>query len=108
MTQLALDLEARARRDEGMARVESKVDRMCPGWTAQAEALLTRFLAGTTGAFITEQFAEWAEGQGLPEPHDSRAYGPLMNRARRLGWVVKVGYRTDRWASPKTEWRAAA
>jgi hypothetical protein len=108
MTQLALDLEARDRRDTSMARVQSKADRVCPGWVAQAESLLMRFLLGRTEPFITEQFAEWAEGQGLPEPHDSRAYGPLMNRAARLHWIVKVGYRTDRWASPKTEWKAAA
>lgn len=105
MNQMSPPLSVKGRRDEGMARVGSKVDRLCPGWTAQAEALLSRFLRLHIGdGFITEEFGEWAEAMGLPEPHDSRAYGPLIVRAAKLGWVAKGGFKTDRWSSPKTFW----
>lgn len=100
-------MQLNLRLDDAMARVQGKAERLCPGWIAQAEALLIRFLYSAPAPFLTESFVQWAEDHGLPEPHDSRAYGPLMNRARRLGWIVRVGYRCDSTGAPKSEWRPA-
>lgn len=102
--QLSLPLE---RRNDAMQRVESKANRISAGWTEQAETLLSRFLAARIGPFITEQFADWAEANGLPVLAERRVFGPVMNRASRQGWVVKVGYRVDRFCSPKTLWLAS-
>ena len=42
--------------------------------------------------FMSEQVRTWAYLDGLDEPEDNRAWGPVINRAAREKLIVKVGY----------------
>lgn len=88
-------------------------DREEPGWSDQAEAHFTAFLAGPgyDKPFMAEHVRAWAQKRGLAEPPDARAWGPILMRAARNGIIVKHGYgpagnRTAH-ASPTTIWKRA-
>lgn len=98
-----------ARRDDGIERVAMKADLLDEGWTDRAYAALTIYCAKAKDPFITEDVRAWAEGLGLiSAPHDSRAWGAVMQKASRKGLVTKVGYAPAKSSnlSPKVLWAA--
>jgi hypothetical protein len=98
------------RRDAGMEKVVKHADHLLAGWSERAYELLLHFATERklfSRPFITEEFVEYANAIGMEMPHDNRAFGAVVNRAAKLGKITRVGYRTDKFASPKSEWEAA-
>jgi hypothetical protein len=56
---------------------------------------------------LAENVRNWASDK-LPDPPDGRAWGAVMQRARRAGYIRKVGYREAQSSnlSPKVLWSA--
>jgi len=61
-----------------------------PGWAALAYQKLLIF-AHFREDFITEDFRQWAEIDGLPRPAELRAYGSVIVRAVKSGAIVHTG-----------------
>lgn len=102
--------DAALRRDDGIERVSMKADLLQEGWTDRAYAALTIFCAKAKEPFIAEDVREWAEGLGLiSAPHDSRAWGQVIQRAARSDLIRKIGYAPAKSSnlSPKVLWEAA-
>lgn len=101
--QMSLALVAR---DVGMARVERSAG---AEWQRLALGYLREFLSRHDAPFMAEDVREWAEERGLPAPPNEKAWGPLMQRARRDGIVRPCGYglANSSHRSPKVRWSAA-
>jgi DNA polymerase len=76
--------EARHRRDEALARVESAAEQH---WMDTAWEALTRYLETHPQFFVDDLWST-----GLPEPRESRALGPVVLRAAREGLMRKSGH----------------
>jgi hypothetical protein len=83
--QAALDLRpprtGRELRDEGMARAVEHADAIYPEWSDVALSLLRTWCASRIG-----------QQKMLPVPPDKRAWGAVMLRAAKAGYIEKVGY----------------
>jgi hypothetical protein len=77
-------------RDEGIARAENKTERGDPGWKDRAMDFLN--LYRPPGAFMAEQFREWAYSQGLSKPASERCWGGVFQRASREGLLQQAGF----------------
>lgn len=102
--------DARDRRDEGIDRVSGKADRLHEGWKLEAFAYLESYVRRLRGvAFLSEEFAAWAQVEGLSAPHDGRAYGAVVQMGMRRGVIVQCGFRRARTSnlSPKVLWKGA-
>jgi len=65
-------------RDEGMARVEQSSG---PEWNQQAYYWSLKFLNSLEMAeFTSEHIRNFAYENGLPQPPDGRAWGPVMKK----------------------------
>lgn len=95
-----------ARAETAIQKSLFKAERLNNGWVEQAHALLRRYCWGRFNAFLTEDFAAFAELHGLPEPLERRAYGGIIRAAAKAGVIRRVGYATDRYCSPKALWTA--
>ena len=84
------DLAGQRARDEGMARVEFATERRIPRWGDMALDVL-RDVAFNAEEFSADDVHDAAARLGLPEPHDKRAWGPVMMRAVRTGLCRKSG-----------------
>jgi hypothetical protein len=88
-----LDFEAaRARRAAGMASAFEHAESDVPGWGAQCFQMLVAYAAEQHHSFTIETFRAWAHARGLPVPAESRAFGPVTQRAIRQGVIVRTGY----------------
>lgn len=98
----------RAQRD-GMAAAVEHADDVVFAWSQRAEALLVEF-AGGVETFLAEDARAFAAERGLPSPPDGRAWGAVLQRARRANLIQKVGFAPARSSnnSPKVEWAKAA
>lgn len=67
-----------------------KADRQSPGWTDRAETAL-HVAAANLPQFTCEQFRDYAARIGLEAPHDARAFGVVISRAIRRGFIKRVG-----------------
>ena len=105
MNQLALDLSA-SRRDLG---IERSAARAGEAWQRQARGYLLEWLSSPRPDWLTEEFREWATARGLDSPPDGRAFGKVMQSAKRERLVVAVGYAPacSSNGSAKVLWRAA-
>lgn len=88
--------EAGERRDLGMAMAETGAD---DGWMDRAWGHLVRYLRGNAEFFVDDFWAT----SGLDRPSESRALGPLVNRAARDGLMRKSGEFRKSVASNLTE-----
>lgn len=62
-------------------------------WADDAHAALIKFLSLYNVPFLCETFRAYAEEFcGLPHPPSSRAYGGVMQRAKREGMIKHFGY----------------
>lgn len=75
--------QARRDRDEGLARVEAGAD---DGWSAYAYAWACAYLRTHD-----EWFPDDSWSLGLAEPREARAFGPVVLRLIRAGYMVKSG-----------------
>lgn len=102
---------ARERAEVGIDRVGRKADWLQDGWRASAYDWLRRWLLVKNGKlFLTEDFVQFAESQGLAKPHDGRAYGAVIQRAARYGLIRKMGYAPANSSncSPKCLWQGVS
>jgi hypothetical protein len=97
------------RKEVGMEKVRVHADFVSPNWSERCYELLLVFAEKRklwAKPFITEEFTEYAKSIGMEMPHDNRAFGAVVSRAKREHKIQHVGYRTDKFASPKSEWEA--
>lgn len=101
MKQLDMDF-IRARRDDGIARVAASSG---DDWQDAALASLHQY-ALTHERFLTEEAR--ADADQLPDWVDGRAWGQVVRRAVRLGWIERAGFAPARSSnlSPKPLWRS--
>jgi hypothetical protein len=98
--------EAKAARDEGMARVE---DAATEGW-AEAMLDLVEEVARKRPRFTSDDVFDLSQDRNVPHTHDLRAFGPVMVRAARKGFCVKANVapvasrRVSLHASPRAVW----
>lgn len=78
--------DARAKRDDGMARADANVD---DGWRRRTEQSLHLYLVHNAEFFVDDFWT--ATDLQPPEHGTSRALGPIVQRAARAGWIVKTG-----------------
>ena len=63
-------------------------------WTASAEACFRRFLVRIGDKdFTSDMFRQFAETDGLPDPHHPNAWGALSNRQIREHGLIDTGWR---------------
>lgn len=96
---------ALAARDVGMARAERGAG---SDWQRLALGYLREYVALDGAPFMAEDFRVFAEAHGLAPPANSKAYGPLMMQAARLGIVRACGYApaASSNGSPKVRWES--
>ena len=82
-------------------------------WQDSAFASLQSFIASAQArplVFMAEQARSWAEKRGLAEPPDPRAWGAVMQRAKREGLIHGAGYaesmNPEAHCRPTRLWRA--
>jgi hypothetical protein len=87
----------------GMDRVADKTGEE---WCDEALSFLQGFAERTHHDFLAE---EAIAASDIPAPHDPRAWGPIFMRAKKAGWLEKVGYAPSASSnlSPKCLWRKA-
>lgn len=86
-TQAAFDF-ARNDRDAGMNLV---ADRAGEDWKESAYRSLINFAENNT-KFMTEDARLFAERNGVPRPHDNRAWGIVVVRAIKAGIIKRCNY----------------
>jgi len=69
-------------RSQGIQKVERGTD---PDWGDRALEVV-KVIAKSNDIFTAD--AIW-EALGADTPRENRALGPILNRAQRLGWIVK-------------------
>ncbi len=93
----------------GMLAAAMHADRVEGDWTTQAGAALYRFaqLRGQR-PFLIEDVRVFAHSAGVPDAPDSRAWGFVVQAAKRDGTICPVGYAKARSSngSPKVLWKS--
>ena len=78
--------EGRRRRDQAMAATdEAHADQVKAAWLDVIHTVTQRLTL-----FTTDDVVEHGLTIGLEEPREARLFGPLMLKASREGWCVKV------------------
>jgi len=112
MNQNQLELDdydaALTRRAVGIARAADKADRDHEGWQDEAVSAVRKYLAQHPGRqFLAEDVRAWCEAMGIIDaPENERAWGAVMRRAAKDGYICKIGYAPARSSnlSPKVLW----
>jgi hypothetical protein len=76
-------------------------------WRARALGYVREFVAKVSGPFLAEDIREFAQEHGFDDPPDARAWGVVMQSARREGVVQSFSYAPARSSngSPKVLWK---
>lgn len=101
MTQLAIDFgpaprRERSGRDLGHAAADSAArhaDRVSKDWSDQALEML-RWYSLTHPDVMAEDVRQFATALGLPKPPELRAWGAVMLRGKRAGFIKHAGWTT--------------
>jgi len=98
--------DAEVLRDLGIERSVEHADQVMDGWSDWALEAVRQYAGGHPDPFLTEDVRDWAAKRGLPKPPDDRAWGAVMQRAKRAGYIDNVGYGSARSSnlSPKILW----
>lgn len=95
---------ARLRAELGATRAADKAQRLDPSWTDTAlEAV--RAHARDHEVFMAEDVVKHCP---MPQSADPRAWGSVLQSARRRGWIKPDGYAPANSSnrSPKVRWRS--
>lgn len=108
--QIEIDF-TRSPKDIGIERAEIAQEKRVNGWSDKGLELLRQYVRTVTD-FITEDFREWAEKNGLEKPKEPRAYGGLLVRAKNSGIIRSTGQfrcmkAEQSHSCPKIVWKAA-
>jgi hypothetical protein len=104
MTQLDLDF-VKTRRDDGIARAAEHSGVL---WQDMALDAVRQY-AASHEQFLTEDARiDARQSLALPEPTDGRAWGAVMQRARREKIIERIGYKPAKSSnlSPKPLWKS--
>lgn len=75
----------------GMNQSSSNAESKHPGWMQEALGYVRDYPGKR---FLVESVRRFAERQGLPIPPSKRAWGSVITKAKRLGYVKAIGFRT--------------
>lgn len=106
--------EAWERGEAGAARAADHAERVEPGWGDAALDALVRFAVRANGEpFMVEDVREYAEERcDVPAPPKNCAWGAVVLRAKREGYVVRAGASMTRRGPAHAKlgalWRLAA
>ena len=89
LTQLDL-FESERLRDDGITRAVENAERKNENWTENAVQFIVLF---PKNQFMTEEVRTWAHKNGLPDPPHARAWGAVINEAKKRGLVNHIGFR---------------
>jgi len=97
-------------KDQAIEQAEMAQNKKVNNWSEKAIKLL-RVYAKSVRDFITEDFREYAEANGLESPSEPRAYGGVMVRAKKAGIIQSTGnYRNMKHekshSCPKMVWQS--
>lgn len=94
-------------RTDGMYRAVEHADREMPDWSDNALAYLRRFAQARVTPFLIEEvIAACKTFSALPEPPTTKAWGAVVKRAQKEGWLHKDGFAVGAGnACPKILWR---
>ena len=101
------------KRNEGIEQSYAAQNHRCLDWGRQAQTHMHRWLCtkAATENWSIEDFREYAESRGLPEPENGSAYGRVVSTAARRGLIKFQGYypasRASAHSRPLRVWRAA-
>lgn len=84
----------RALRDEGMQRALFGAEMRDPEWPGRALDIVEQ-LARQRRSLTSEDVRAAAARTGLAEPHELRAWGPVMMMAAKKGWIERWGWATS-------------
>jgi len=94
---------------EGANRALDHANAVMPLWGDRALSAV-RAYANSHDRFLTEDIRAWAHSQGLPRPPDSRAWGGVISRAVKAGWLVGDGFGRTKYgpghARPMAIWQS--
>lgn len=78
--------------EAGMAAAVEHAERVASGWKQEASHYLRRFAREhRERGFLAEEIAPWAYQQGCTMPPDGRAWGAIIQQARRAGVIEHTG-----------------
>lgn len=94
-------------RDQGMQRATNHADAVINDWSETAYQFLLGYLHSHS-LFMTEDVRKASEGI-VPEPPSLRAWGSIIVRAAKSGFIKRAGYENVKNArahsTPATLWR---
>lgn len=89
-TVLLLDLEeGKKLRDIGIDKVCFHAENVNNGWNEKALQFIEKY---PLNKFMTEDIRDYAYQKGLERPPSERAWGGVMRKAAKMGWIRCVGY----------------
>ena len=83
MTQSGADLMK-----EGISQSENNAESKNAGWVYAALEYVRTF---NREQFLAEDVRRYAENDGLPLPPSKRAWGGVIVRAKKLGYIKRIG-----------------
>jgi hypothetical protein len=87
--------DALAARDAGVDAATAHCEAVVEDWSQQARFYLDCYAGNALNPFTAEQAREWAEHNGLVI-ESKRAWGGIIQGAKRRGEIVKVGMRATK------------
>lgn len=101
--------DARAMRDDGIARAETHADAETPAWSTRAREF-ARAYAERHAIFTAEDVRAAADAAGFPLPPDARAWGGAFTALRRSAAIEPDGFveaaNPHAHCCPKRRWRS--
>jgi hypothetical protein len=102
-------VEGRRLRDEGIKRAVDHADEKNEGWSDMAFYFLKEYCK-VTEEFMTEDVRMWAQRRGLRNPTHRRAWGAVVVRAIKEGFIERKGYAPVKTATshctPASVWKS--
>lgn len=83
--------EADTLQAEGIAAATEHAEKVRPGWTDDAVAMVGRYADHIKAPFLIEDARAWAYEQGLDEPPSLSAWGAVPRRAAKLQLIHHSG-----------------
>jgi hypothetical protein len=98
--QLSIDFDAATMaRDKGIETSRAHTEAEIPEWSALALAELRRWIVSTGATEFLLEDVRLACERNVPIPPDKRAWGHVVLRAYKAGWIRKAGLRVKKSAN---------